>query len=88
MKKVHPTEIPGYEGRGSELVEFLVCKLRFDKLAELHLTVAERYLEESRQELARGRKKLAWRFEQISWAEKRAAEEMRKVWEICAPFTE
>ena len=87
-KHKYPTEIPHYEGRLDELVEFIVGRLRYDKAVLLHQALAARYKQESGVERARGRLRLALRLEQVGSAEEHAAEKMATVWKICEPHTE
>jgi hypothetical protein len=86
-KKVHPTEIPHYEGRMSELIDLIVGELRYDKAVEFHAMLAKRYFEESKRERERGRTVLAWQLEKMGIAEHQATETMLRVWKICEPYT-
>lgn len=86
-KKVHPTEIPGYEGRMAELVDFIVGELRYDQVVEFHALLARRYFKEAKRERERGRRVLAWQLEKMGISEHQAAETMLRVWDICRPHT-
>lgn len=87
IKTLHATEIENYQGNMQELVNFIVGRLRYDKVIEFHQMLSDRYLKESQDETARSRPKLAEALLEVSQSEKLTTEKMKKVWEICQPYT-
>ena len=87
-KNKHPTEIPGYEGRMNELVDFIVGKLRFDKGQEFHELLSKRYFLESEKEKEIGHPKAQKELLEISKSEKLTTEGLKKLWAICERYTE
>ena len=87
LKKEHASEVPSYEGRLGDLVEFIVGKLRYDKGVEFHALLARRYEEEAQKEAARGREKLTKALHGVAESEKSTTTLLQKVWDICEPYT-
>jgi hypothetical protein len=88
MRSNHPTEIPRYEKRLTELTDFIVGKLRFDKVQEFHKLLSDRYLLESQKEKGKGHPKASKRLSEISKIEKQTARTLSKLWKICKPYIE
>ena len=87
-KNKHPLEVPGYEGRLDELVDFIVGKLRYDRTLEFHQLLSKRYQFESQRELDIGHPKAAEILLDISLAEEQTTEMLGQLWVICEPRTE
>ncbi len=87
-KNKHPLEVPGYEGRLDELVDFIVGKLRYDRTLEFHQLLSKRYQFESQRELDIGHPKASEILSEISLAEDQTTEKLGKLWAICKPHTE
>lgn len=84
----HPIEIKYYEGEMDELVDFIVGQLRYDKVVEFHQMLADRYLIESENEKCRSQEKLTEALAEVGVAEQIVVQKLKKVWEICEPYTE
>jgi hypothetical protein len=87
-KNKHPTEIPGYEGRLDELVDFIVGKLRYDRVEEFHQLMSARYSFEAKKETRLFHPKATKRLRRLSKSERVSAKHAQALWKVCKPFTE
>ncbi|MFA5382658.1 MAG: hypothetical protein WC356_05795 [Candidatus Micrarchaeia archaeon] len=84
LRKKHPTSVSGYKDN-KELGKD-IAKMRYDKMVEVLIGIAEDIKRQQETDRERGRMKLSNSLNEFHEKLIDAIESGQKVWEICKPF--